>query len=121
MRTQQSKTLITNIVTGMIILGFFGVGYWFFVKKQGETNGEATTSVEERATQTIVAGTDMARTIKDLNELNVAIRNSRDFFDVQAFQSLQDFSVTIPEEPIGRENPFTLPDWKVAMDALVAH
>lgn len=103
-----------NIGTGIVAVGVLVVGYWMFVKNQNTTSprGEETTKATE---QTIVAGTDLARTIKELSDLNSAVLSSVGIFRTQSFRELKDFSVEIPEEPLGRDNPFVPTEWKTKL------
>ena len=104
-----------NIGTGIVILGIIFAGYWFFIKKQGGAISDAGT-VAKVAEQTIVEGTNLARTIKELNDLNKAVLSSIGIFNTQAFRDLQDFSIQVPEEPVGRNNPFVPTIWKAKLN-----
>lgn len=114
MKPSPTKTLIMNIGTGIIVTGVLVLGYWILVRKQGSVISEGVTTANV-AEQTIVEGTDLARTIKDLSDLNSAVLASVGIFKMQSFRALKDFSVAIPEEPVGRGNPFVPTEWKIKL------
>lgn len=103
-----------NIGTGIVVVGVLVVGYWMFTRNQSVVSpgGEVTAKATE---QTIVEGTDLARTIKELSDLNSAVLSSVGIFSTQSFRELKDFSVEIPEEPLGRDNPFVPTEWKTKL------
>lgn len=108
------KTLIMNIGTWIIVLGVLALGYWMFARKQGSAPLEVNDTANITK-QTIVEGTDLARTIRDLSDLNRAILSSVGIFNMQSFRELKDFSVDVPKESVGRDNPFLPTEWKIRL------
>lgn len=103
-----------NIGAGIIIVGIFVAGYFVFIKSQNGVSLGGNVSVGV-VRQTIIEGTDLTRTIKDLSALNSAIIDSVGIFQAPSFRELKDFSVEIPKEPVGRGNPFAPTEWKIKM------
>lgn len=103
-----------NIGTGIVVVGVIVVGYWMFARNQSAVTpkGEGIAKATE---QTIVAGTDLARTIKELSDLNSAVLSSVGIFNTPSFRELKDFSVEVPAEPLGRDNPFVPTEWKTKL------
>lgn len=110
-----------NIITGALVLGAVAVGYFVFVQKKAETTvAPEVVTPSVGIAQTVAVSGEITRTKKELSDLKKAVAASVDVFSSPEFRSLQDFSLQIPEEPIGRENPFVPTDWKTQMVAAEA-
>lgn len=117
MQKEQIKALIVNIFTGVVVVGVFVAGYFVFFKKDSEIV-TPTISVARVAEQTAFISVEIDATVNDLRELSNAVAKSKVFFDLPAFSNLENFSVTVPKEEIGRENPFLPTAWKLKMKDL---
>lgn len=120
MQQEQIKTLLVNMMTAIVIVGVFVVGYFVFIKKDTAITSSVTSvsSVARIAEETASIGAEIDYTVKDLKDLTRAVASSTVIFDLPEFQKLQDFSVTIQAETIGRDNPFIPTAWKLKMKAL---
>ncbi|MGB2580344.1 MAG: hypothetical protein WBC83_01485 [Minisyncoccia bacterium] len=119
MQQEQIKKIIINGLAVLVILGVVVTGYRSFTG--GSTEDIATydiSIVSQVAEETRLIGAEIARTVGELRGLDSALESSVSIFDLPAFRSLQDFSVTISEEPVGRDNPFVPTLWKAQMKAL---
>ncbi len=117
MQQEQIKTLLVNITTGVIVIGVFVAGYIVFIKKDTAVTGSVT-SVARIAERTMSIGTGIDYTVRDLRDLTRAVSSSTVIFDLPEFQNLENFSVEIPTETVGRDNPFVPTVWKIKMRAL---
>ena len=122
MQKEQTKPLLVNIMTGVIVVGILAAGYFAFTNRD-QTQPTATptstpTSVSEIASRTALVGIEIEATVKDLSDLNHAVASSAIIFSTPAFQNLQDFSVGVASESVGRPNPFVWSDWKVSLKIL---
>lgn len=117
MQQEQIKTLLVNILTGGIILGVFVAGYFVFIKKDTAVTSSVT-SVARIAEKTASIGTEIDYTVRDLKDLARAVASSTVIFDLPEFQNLENFSIDIPAETVGRDNPFVPTVWKLKMRAL---
>lgn len=117
MQQEQIKALLVNIFTGAVIVGVFIVGYFVIFKKDTEVV-TSVASVARIAEQTASIGVEIDATLKDLRELTDAVSRSKVFFDMPAFSNLENFTVVVPKEEIGRDNPFLPTVWKIKMKAL---
>lgn len=118
MQSPQIKKITINIITGAIIVGTFVIGYWVFFldgSEEKEIPADAT-----RVSQVIMVGVEIERTLRELGDLERSIKSSKDIFDIPVFKGLEDFSVQVPTENIGRENPFTRTTWKISQEAQTA-
>lgn len=105
-----TKSFIVNIVTGALVLSVVVVGYFVFIRnKEAVSEIVAPSGITD---ETIIVGTEINKTFKDLGELKVAVEDARTMIDSSVFQTLKDFSVAIPAEKVGRANPFTPAIWK---------
>lgn len=106
----ETKSLIMNIVTGALVLIVVIVGYFVFVRNKEVVSEIVAPS--EVTDETIMVGTEINKTFKDLDELKVAVEHTREMLDLPEFKTLNDFSVAIPVEKVGRVNPFIPASWK---------
>lgn len=120
MEREQTKNILVNILTAAIVLGVLVAGYIVFTKKDsaGTSSTQPAPSIAKIAEETSSIGVEIDATVRDLKDLSRAVASSTVIFDLPAFKNLQDFTVTISTEAIGRPNPFIVPDWKIKMKAL---
>lgn len=120
MQQEQLKTLLVNIVTGVVILSVLVAGYFVFVKKEVATTQSDTgvPLVKTDAQTTVLVGLEISRTVKVLEELKQSVSDSAKFFNRPEFNNLKDFSVVVPKGEVGRENPFAPTAWKLKIKAL---
>lgn len=106
-------------MTVAVVAGFLYAGYTVFLKSnEPSSTAVPELSVAKIAEETAVVGVEIDRTVRNLKDLEHAVASSKLIFDLPAFQNLQDFSVAIPEESLGRTNPFVPTAWKLKMKAL---
>ena len=118
MREDKTKSIIVNIVTALMIAGVLGVGYWVFFKKDSGVAQDITALSSDTAVEVVDIGSEVDRTVSDLEALKEAVATSKAIFTTSSFKDLQNFSVTVPSESIRRENPFIPTAWKIRMQAL---
>ena len=114
--TPQAKKLVMNIGTGALVLGTVVGGYFVFFNKT-DTTTTAVSKPSVSVEQAIVVSSNISRTKTELSDLRKAVAASVEVFSSHEFRSLQDFSQQVPEEPIGRDNPFMATGWKIKMVA----
>ena len=112
MQKEQTKKILMDVITGIIIVAVLVIGYYVFVKKDTTSQGiiESTTAA---ADQVVLVGSQIANTVRSLKDLRSSVEKTSAVFIMPAFASLQDFSVEVLSEPIGRANPFVPTDWKL--------
>lgn len=116
MKNEQKKSLIINIAIGAFVVAVVVGGYFVFIKQdQASSSISNVTSVTNTASKTLLIGADIEATIRDLDNLKRAVESATMTFSSASFQNLQDFSVTIPVQAVGRTNPFLITSWKQAM------
>lgn len=119
MSQEQIKNLLVNIATGAIVVGIIFAGYFVFKSKQPVVVSDGVNiSPETNAAETVVIGVEIARTVMGLQDLKNSVESSATVFGMPAFKNLQDFSVAVPPEAIGRIDPFVPTDWKIRAKAL---
>lgn len=115
----ETKSFVMNITTGVLVVALLGTGYFVFLKT-GTTPAPSATpssSVALVAQQTSSIGADIENTVQSLKNLSQAVENATVIFDLPSFKNLQDFSVPVPTDTIGRDNPFVPSDWKIKLKA----
>ena len=116
MQHKQTKTLLVNTITAAVVVGVFVAGYFVFVKEDTDPTTKEIV-VARIAEETTSIGAEIDYTVRILEDLDIAVASSRIIFDLPAFRNLQNFTVEIPAEAIGRVNPFVPTDWKLKMKA----
>ncbi|MEK7095331.1 MAG: hypothetical protein AAB895_01675 [Patescibacteria group bacterium] len=92
-----------SIIALVIVIILVALGYFYF---SGEPTDESTSSLESENSLAAAASlADSAKIIALLNQVN-AINLDIDFFKSSAFTSLVDNTVVVPEQNVGRPNPF---------------
>lgn len=112
MQKEQTKKILIDVVTGIIVVAVLYFGYNTFFKKDTVSQSIAA-SPAEAADQVVLVGSQIANTARSLKELRSSVEKTSAVFSMPAFASLQDFSVEVSPEPIGRANPFVPTDWKL--------
>ena len=90
-----------NTTALILILVLLGLSYWFFLR-----GDEPLISVTSTASSDQIVGRELLielQRLKSLNQVNV------NFFDSEVFKSLEDTTVLVTPQPIGRNNPFISP------------
>jgi hypothetical protein len=90
--------LVKNLIIGVVVAVLLFVGYRVFLK---DNEGEATLSTSTESAVAPIAQ-NLLGALLTLESLNLDTR----LFNDQMFNSLQDFSQPIGEQPIRRNNPF---------------
>lgn len=123
MQKEQTSSLLVNILTGAVVIGVLVVAFIVFTKKDTTVTTDAgvqSVSIAEVAQETALIGYEIDSTVRDLGELERSVASSKVIFDMPAFKNLQNYTVAVPSEPVGRTNPFVPTAWKVNMKALEA-
>ncbi len=116
MKQEQIKIILKWTVSVVIIAGVFGFAYWALIGKKYSILGDFLTIVK-KPSNTVTIGIEVARTVKELEDLTGAVSSATLFFRMPEFERLKNFSVEIYSEPIGRENPFVPTSWRLKLEA----
>jgi flagellar basal body-associated protein FliL len=95
--SSNKKTLIIGIIIVVVLAG----GWYFFSKgSSSPSTSQLISSTSNDANATVGASV--------LNVLNSvsSIKIDASFFNTPAYQSLVDYSITVPPQAVGRPNPF---------------
>lgn len=97
------QILIAVVVIGLLIIAY---SVFFLGDEQPRTSSSARVEREvfdsSSSSLNRTEAQELLRTLKSLEDLNLDPR----LFSSEAFQSLIDFSRTIPKRQVGRDNPF---------------
>jgi len=120
MQQDKSKTLLVNILTAVVVVGVAGAAYFVFTKTDATVvgTGAPISSVAAVAEETTLIGSQIDYTVRELRDLERAVASSTVIFGLSSFRNLQDFSVAIPSENLGRVNPFVPTPWKIKLNAI---
>lgn len=99
---QQSSSKKTIIILAVIIVLALIIYFYF----SGTPNDSASSTLAEQPSQESVdAEIAGARVLSLLNQIS-ALKIDAAFFEDPTYKSLVDYSIEIPEQNIGRPNPF---------------
>ncbi|MES2470903.1 MAG: hypothetical protein V4526_01580 [Patescibacteria group bacterium] len=112
MNTGSNKTLF--IVIGVVLIGVV----LYFVMKGADTPIDANSALEIETVNAAGSevGDDVLILLGQIKLLNI----DKAFFETDAYKSLVDYTVPIPPQNIGRENPFAPFDRAAAAQAASA-
>lgn len=103
---------MVNTSIAVFIAAFCVAGYFLFVKNdalRAALDGADNTAI----TKTVEAANDVTKTIAQVDELKDSMKETNALLSSFPFAKLFDFSIVVPEEAIGRPNPFTPTEWKI--------
>lgn len=114
---EKTNSMGVNIAITIFVFLVLYLGYNSITgnpSQDGSASGEP-----QSATQQMVSASsqEVTQTFDELKNLNRSIVNSAALLDLPAFDQLQDNSVQVSPEPIGRDNPFAQTDWKTRLGA----
>ena len=93
----QTSSRLPEIVA--ILLVVVAIGYYFY-SGSGSNSSTSTSFVVSNATSSV--GEDVLNLLNQIHSLKI----DPSLFQSPVYQSLTDFTVTVPPEPIGKSNPF---------------
>ena len=97
-QTSSKKPLI--IIISIVILA--GLAYFYFSGSPSDTSISSVNSSTGETSEASIVG---AKVLSLLNEIG-SLRIDSSVFDSQVFKSLVDHTVIVPEQNVGRPNPF---------------
>jgi len=101
MKNKSSSSNKTTLIIGIIIVVVLGGGWYFYSKGSSSSSTSQLISSTPSGTEAGV-GADV---LSILNSVS-SIRIDTSLFSSPAYQSLVDYSITVPSQAVGRPNPF---------------
>ncbi len=100
----QKNTPSKGTFVALIIIVVVALGLYFYF--QGNPSTDATSSLDTPASpESVQAQEDGARVLSLLNEIK-SLQIDDSIFRSAVYKSLVDYSIQIPEQSVGRSNPF---------------
>lgn len=117
---KKTTSIFVNIITGVLLIGILALGYFTFFNTNTPVapdiaTGDATLALP--ADEIVATSLQVSETAEKLSMLSRSVASSTEILNTQAFQSLTDFSTVVPEEPVGREFPFSKTSWRLTLEA----
>lgn len=92
-----------NIIGAVLIIVVLGGGYWWYSGgSEPSDDGPSLVAGQPGSESALAADSEILSLLEDLREIDF---NER-FLTSSEFRSLQDFSIDIQPQPLGRDNPF---------------
>ncbi|MBI5798390.1 MAG: hypothetical protein HZB10_00470 [Candidatus Yonathbacteria bacterium] len=113
MQNEQIKTIVSNTAIILIIVAAGAAGYFFLKDKLAVLSSRDSFGQVDTELSIAEVGSEITRTVALLKKLDGLVKESALIFSEPSFGSLEDFSVEIPKESLGRDNPFIPTNWKL--------
>lgn len=94
----QTTSRLPEIIAILLVVA--AIGYYFY--SSGSNNSGSSSFTVSTATSTV--GGNVLDLLNQIHSLNI----DTSFFQSPVYQSLVDFTVQVPPEPIGKPNPFVV-------------
>lgn len=95
--TKNQTSRLPEIIAIVLVIG--AVGYYFYSSSHSSTSTSSSFII---STATSTVGSDVLNLLNQIHSLRI----DTNLFQLPVYQSLTDFTVPIPPEPIGKANPF---------------
>ena len=83
------------------------VGGWYFYEKGSSPSSSSSSTLTASSPSGAAAGTsDVGANVLSILQSVSSIKIDTAFFSSPVYQSLVDYSITVPPEPVGRTDPF---------------
>ena len=90
-----------TIIIGIVIVIILAGGWYFYSKgSSGSSTSQLISSSPDSATAAV--GASVLNILNSVSSINI----DTSFFQTPAYQSLVDYSIAVPPQPVGRANPF---------------
>ena len=93
-----------NVIIAVVLLLILG-GIGYFALGESESASLQSTTDQSGTSTTATTSVQSQEIVEKLSRLE-KINLNQSFLSSPAFRSLSDYSITIKEQPVGRENPF---------------
>jgi len=100
MNTKSSSNKKTLIIGIIIIVVLAGVWYFYTKGSSGSPTSQLVSSTPNAATA--IVGTNVLAVLNSVSSIHIDVG----LFSTPAYQSLVDYSITVPAQEVGRQNPF---------------
>ena len=101
MKNKPSSNKNTIIIGVVIVVVLFG-GWYFYSKGSSSASTSQLISSSPNNTAQGAVGADVLSILNNVSSINI----DANFFQTPAYQSLVDYSIAVPPQPVGRNNPF---------------
>lgn len=100
MNTQNTSSKKTFIIIIVIVL--IAIGYYFYSKGGESVNTDSLLSTQEINPETQIVGSKVLSLLNQISSLKI----DPSLFTSASYKSLVDYTIAVPEQNIGRPNPF---------------
>ncbi len=100
---QQQKSSKKPIIVIVIIIILALIAYFYFSGSPSDSS--STSLVEQKSPESADADAAGVRVLSLLNQIS-SLKIDTSIFDNPTYKSLVDYSITVPEQNVGRPNPF---------------
>jgi len=100
----QSPSGKRNLIISIVIIVAVAAGLWYFYGRGGSSasTSQLLPSSPAGDSSSAAVGADVLNILNSVSSINI----DSSFFTTTAYQSLVDYSITVPPQAVGRPNPF---------------
>jgi len=113
MNNQSSSNKKTWIIGISIVVVLGGIWYFYTSGGSGSSTSQLVSSSPGGDDATAVVGANVLGILNSISSINI----DTSIFSSEAYQSLVDYSIAVPAQPVGRPNPFAPTGGIVAQQA----
>lgn len=113
-----SENFPTKLIVGLVLAAAIGAGAYFWLSSGG--GGIMSLQTGGNGEEDMELDVNTEEVLQQLNRLR-GLTIQSDIFQSDIYYSLQDFGISITEQPIGRENPFISPPGNIPGGLIISN
>jgi RsiW-degrading membrane proteinase PrsW (M82 family) len=102
MKSKSSSNKNTIIVGIVLVVILAGVWYFYSRGSSAPSTSQVVSSTPDANSATDAVGTNVLSILNSVSSIHI----DSGFFSTPAYQSLVDYSIVVPPQAVGRNNPF---------------
>src|ERR1039458_6209532 len=102
MKNKSSSSNKNTIIIGVILVVVLAGVWYFYSKGSSSPSTSQLVSTTPNGTAGASVGANVLTILNNVSSINI----DTNFFSAPAFQSLVDYSIMVPPQAVGRNNPF---------------
>jgi RsiW-degrading membrane proteinase PrsW (M82 family) len=103
MKNKSSSSNKNTVIIGIILVVVLA-GVWYFYSKgnSAPSTSQLVSSTSGTSAATAAVGDNVLTMLNNVSSIHI----DSNFFSTPAYQSLVDYSIVVPPQAVGRQNPF---------------
>lgn len=102
MNTQKKPSGIKGTIVVIVIAAILIGGWYFYENGTSSSAGSANLTASSPSGSSPIVGADVLSILQSVSSIKI----DTSFFSSPVYQSLVDYSIQVPPQPVGRPDPF---------------